>query len=72
MEDDDVTTLGELIEGLQIIAGYTPTRCHCVAANNAVLCTGSEGLVVSEDDQTKLEEVGWWLDPEYDVWCVVV
>ena len=67
-----MATLDELIKGLQIIAGYTPTRCHCVEVNNEVLCAGPEGLVVSEDDQTQLEELGWWLDPEYDVWCVFV
>ena len=67
-----MTTLGKLIEGLQIIAKYTPTRCHCVAVNHYVLCAGPEGLVVSEDDQTRLEELGWWLDPEFNAWSVFV
>ena len=67
-----MTTLGKLIEGLQIIAKYTPTTSHCVEVNHNVLCAGPEGLVVSEYDRAKLEMLGWALDPEYDVWCVFV
>ena len=35
-EGADVTTLGKLITGLQIIAKYTPTTGHCVDVNHGV------------------------------------
>ena len=66
-----MTTLGKLIEGLQIIAKY-PGTSRCVDAGHDFITAGPEGLIVSEGDRKRLEALGWWLDKEFDVWGVFV
>lgn len=67
-----MTTLGKLIEGLQIIAKYTSPDGHCVDAEHDHLHAGPEGLIVSEEDRKRLAALGWWLDVEFDSWAVFV
>ena len=66
----EMTTLGNLIEGLQIIAKYVPTTHHCVDAEHDHLHAGPEGLEVSEADRKRLGALGWYLDVEFDSWAV--
>ena len=70
VDGGEMTTLGKLIEGLQIIAKYTPVTDHCVEHAHGVLWAGPEGLVVSEDDRARLKAIGWDLDPVHDAWYV--
>ena len=76
-----MATFAEVSEGLTILAKYVESTSHAIAAEHDIIYAGpdetlineddeeSNGSVVSEEDATRLRELGWHIDSETTSWA---
>jgi hypothetical protein len=63
-----MATIRELADGLAILRKYDPDGD--VAAEHDIVYAGhAEDFTLTADDASRMEELGWFVDDEYDSWA---
>jgi len=59
-----------ILEGLKILDKYTPEGRGDFAAEHDQIWAGidADDMDISEEDLEKLDDLGWFLDEEFDSW----
>ncbi len=57
-----------ILEGLKIIAKYTPDT-DFAAEHDIIYCGECDEMNMSDEDKKKMEDLGWFIDEEYNCWC---
>lgn len=63
-------TLGNLLEGMQIVAKYEKPGAYCVSAEHDQIWCGAYDLPLSDEDKKRMEELGWF--EAEDSWSALV
>ena len=60
----------DILGGLKILEKYTPEDLGDFAAEHDQIWAGidADDMDISEEDLEKLDELGWFLDEEFDSW----
>lgn len=53
--------LGNIVEGMKIIAAYASPDAYCVQAEHDRVWCGSADLPLSSAEKVRMEELGWFV-----------